>query len=195
MFSTNAAVYYHNAYFRAKMAMLACAGINIVIFERTAGRSMHRWDRDAAAPRAGRTAAVVSLVVWIGIIFLGRWVGFTTTHTNLKPDTDFNIDELFAPGGNEPRSHHHAEVGAGRRDLRRVVSAFRFARAGEVRRSVMRRRDAGHCIRRRRTQRGCSWAFWTIFAIRRRGSTRGASTVSLFAAPGTNTVLPAIIAS
>ena len=101
MFSTNAAVYYHNAYFRAKMAMLVCAGINIVIFERTAARSMHRWDRDAAAPRAGRTVAVVSLVVWIGIIFLGRWIGFTTTHTNLKPDTDFNIDELF-PGGNEP---------------------------------------------------------------------------------------------
>ena len=101
MFSTNAAVYYHNVYFRAKMAMLVCAGINIVIFERTAGRSMHRWDRDVAAPRAGRTAAVVSLVVWIGIIFLGRWIGFTTTHTNLKPDTEFNIDELFPAGGNE----------------------------------------------------------------------------------------------
>ena len=102
MFSTNAAVYYHNVYFRAKMAMLVCAGINIVIFERTAGRSMHRWDRDVAAPRAGRTAAVVSLVVWIGIIFLGRWVGFTTTHTNLKTDTDFNLEELCPPGGNEP---------------------------------------------------------------------------------------------
>jgi hypothetical protein len=102
MFSTNAAVYYHNPYFRTKMAMLVCAGINIVIFERTAGRSIHRWDRDVAAPRAGRTAAVVSLVVWIGIIFLGRWVGFTTTHTNLKTDTDFNIDELFPSGGNEP---------------------------------------------------------------------------------------------
>ena len=74
----------------------------MVIFELTAGRSVHRWDRDAAAPRAGRTVAVVSLVMWIGVIFLGRWIGFTTTHTNLKPDTDFNIDELFPPGGNEP---------------------------------------------------------------------------------------------
>jgi Family of unknown function (DUF6644) len=101
MFTTNAAVYYHNVYFRAKMAMLACAGINMVIFELTAFRSLHRWDQDRAAPLAGKTVAVVSLVVWIGIIFLGRWVGFTTTHTNLKTDTDINIDELF-PSVNDP---------------------------------------------------------------------------------------------
>jgi hypothetical protein len=102
MFSTNAAGYYHNPYFRAKIAMLVCAGINMVVFQRTAGRSMQRWDRDPAAPGVGRTVAVVSLVVWIGIIFLGRWVGFTMTNTNLKPDTDFNIDDLFAPSQSEP---------------------------------------------------------------------------------------------
>jgi len=102
MFTTNAAVYYDNVYFRAKMMMLVCAGINILIFERTAARSMQRWDKDPAAPLAGKTVAVVSLVVWISIIFLGRWIGFTTTHTNLKPDTDFNIDSLFPPDASDP---------------------------------------------------------------------------------------------
>ena len=102
MFTTNAGVYYHNFYFRAKMAMLACAGINMVFFELTAFRSMHRWDKDAAAPLAGKAVAVVSLVVWIGIIFLGRWVGFTTTHSGLKTDTDINLDELFPPSVSEP---------------------------------------------------------------------------------------------
>ena len=97
MFATNAAVYYHNFYFRAKMAMLVCAGINILIFERTAARSIGRWDRDPAAPLAGKSVAVVSLLIWISVIFLGRWIGFTTTHTNLKTDTDINIDELFPP--------------------------------------------------------------------------------------------------
>jgi hypothetical protein len=101
MFVTNAAVYYDNVYFRAKMLMLLCAGINIVIFERTAARSMQRWDRERAAPLAGRAVAVVSLVVWISVIFLGRWIGFTTTHTNLKPDTDFNIESLF-PSESDP---------------------------------------------------------------------------------------------
>jgi hypothetical protein len=102
MFVTNAGVYYHNLFFRAKMVMLACAGVNILIFELTAVRSIHRWDKDAAAPRAGKTAAMVSLVVWIGVIFLGRWVGFTTTKTDSKTDTNINFDELFPPSPTDP---------------------------------------------------------------------------------------------
>jgi uncharacterized membrane protein len=97
MFMTNAGVYYHNFYFRAKMAMLVLAGINTVIFELTAVRSVHRWDKNASAPLAGRTLAAVSLLIWISVIFLGRWIGFTTTQTDVKTDTDFNIDELFPP--------------------------------------------------------------------------------------------------
>ena len=105
MFMTNAAVYYHNFYFRSKMAMLALAGINIVIFELTAARSVHRWDKDAAAPLAGRTVAAVSLLIWIGIIVLGRWIGFTTTQIDLRTDPDVNIDGLFTPGvGGTPDS-------------------------------------------------------------------------------------------
>jgi len=101
MFMTNAAVYYHNFFFRSKMAMIALAGINILVFEVTAARSVHRWDNDAAAPLAGRTVAAVSLFIWITVIFLGRWIGFTTTQTNLKPDTDFNIDSLFPPDADD----------------------------------------------------------------------------------------------
>jgi hypothetical protein len=40
--------------------------------------------------------AVVSLVLWISIIFLGRWIGFTTTRAS-KPDNDVNIENLFPP--------------------------------------------------------------------------------------------------
>jgi hypothetical protein len=97
MFMTNAGVYYHNFYFRSKMAMLVLAGINVVIFERTVIRSVHRWDKDAAAPPAGRTVAALSLLIWISIIFLGRWIGFTTTQTDLKTDTDVDLERLFPP--------------------------------------------------------------------------------------------------
>lgn len=97
MFMTNAGVYYHNFYFRSKMAMLALAGINMATFELTTARSVQRWDRDRFAPLAGRTVAAVSLIIWISIIFLGRWVGFTTTRTNVKTDSDINIDALFPP--------------------------------------------------------------------------------------------------
>jgi hypothetical protein len=106
MFITNAAVYYHNFYFRSKMAFLALAGMNMLVFEFTAARSVDRWDKEAAAPLAGRTVAAVSLVLWISIIFLGRWIGFTTTRAVVTPDSDINIEGLFPPelddkGGSE----------------------------------------------------------------------------------------------
>ena len=94
MFSTNAAVYYHNPYFRAKMALLAVAGLNMLAFELTARRSLPRWDSRAAAPAAGRIVATVSLVVWIGVIVLGRWVGFAPTSAPLPAEDEINLEEL-----------------------------------------------------------------------------------------------------
>jgi len=93
MFITNAATYYHNIYFRSKMALLVVSGVNILAFELTARRSVHTWDRDARAPAAGRAIAALSLGVWIGVIFLGRWVGFTTSSVPAPAD-EINIEEL-----------------------------------------------------------------------------------------------------
>jgi hypothetical protein len=99
MFTTNAGVYYHNFFFRTKMLMLVLAGINMLVFELTAGRTIQRWDKAASAPLSGKTAAAVSLVIWITIIFLGRWIGFTTTRANVAPPPgpEINFDNLF-PG-------------------------------------------------------------------------------------------------
>ena len=94
MFATNASTYYHNAYFRAKMALLVVSGLNMLAFELTARRSVQQWDKDAAAPASGKTVAAVSLVVWISVIFLGRWVGFTTASTPAAIDPDFDVKAL-----------------------------------------------------------------------------------------------------
>ena len=107
MFITNATVYYHNFFFRSKMALLALAGFNMLMFELTAARSVQHWDKDRAAPLAGRAVAAVSLVIWISILFVGRWIGFTTTRADLKPDTDINdinIEGLFPPGLDDEKS-------------------------------------------------------------------------------------------
>jgi hypothetical protein len=97
MFITNANVYYQNFFFRTKMVMLALAGINMLIFESTTARMVHRWDKDTAAPRAGKTAAILSLVFWITIIFMGRWIGFTTSQAETTIDPGVNLDDLFQP--------------------------------------------------------------------------------------------------
>src|SRR5213594_2622184 len=88
MFMTNANVYYHNFFFRTKIALLALAGMNMLIFEFTTGRTVHRWDKDAAAPLAGKTAAALSLLLWISIIFMGRWIGFTTSQPEVPIDPE-----------------------------------------------------------------------------------------------------------
>jgi hypothetical protein len=95
MFITNADVYYHNLYFRLKMALLVLAGLNVLAFELSVRRSLHRWDKDRAAPPAGRTAAAVSLILWVGIIFMGRWIGFTTTRAAPDTNIDINIEDLL----------------------------------------------------------------------------------------------------
>ena len=85
MFTTNATVYYHNFYFRTKMVLLLLSGINMGIFELTAGRAVRDWDTARSAPAIGKAAAVLSIVIWIAVIFTGRLIGFTTTRATAAP--------------------------------------------------------------------------------------------------------------
>ena len=96
MFTTNARVYYHNFFFRTKMLMLVLTGINILVFELTAGRTIHRWDQAPSAPPAGRAAAALSLALWIAIVFMGRMIGFTTTRAAATPPpASVNFDDFL----------------------------------------------------------------------------------------------------
>jgi len=97
MFITNALVYYHNFFFRTKMLLLVLSGINMVIFELTAGRTIHNWDKASSAPSAGKAVAAASLVMWISIIVMGRLIGFTTTRAAVlaPPPAGVNFDDFL----------------------------------------------------------------------------------------------------
>jgi hypothetical protein len=97
MFITNASVYYHNSFFRTKMLLLALSGINMLVFELTAGRTIHSWEKSPSAPRAGKAAAAMSLAMWIGIIVMGRLVGFTTSRAAViaLPPAGVNFDDFL----------------------------------------------------------------------------------------------------
>lgn len=92
MFITNARVYYHNSFFRTKMLLLALSGINMLIFELTAGRTIHRWDKDPSAPRAGKAVAALSIAMWVSIIVMGRLIGFTTTRAAVLAPTPAGVN-------------------------------------------------------------------------------------------------------
>jgi hypothetical protein len=94
MFITGAGGYYQNPYFRVKMALLAASGLNMLTFELTARRTLAKWDTDAAAPAMGKAVAALSLVVWIGVIFMGRWVGFAPASAPAPGEDEINLEEL-----------------------------------------------------------------------------------------------------
>lgn len=64
-----------NPAFRLKLIFLAAAGLNALFFHRGAFRSVRGWESDAVPGRA-RAAAVLSLVLWVGVIAAGRLLAY-----------------------------------------------------------------------------------------------------------------------
>ena len=94
MFITNAAAYYVNVYFRAKIVTLGLAGLNMLIFELTSRRTVTSWDREPAAPVTGKVVAATSLAIWITVIVLGRWVAFAPAEAVAPPGETVDFDAL-----------------------------------------------------------------------------------------------------
>jgi hypothetical protein len=94
MFMVNAVTYYRNTAFWLKMGVIIVAGINMLVFERVTAKSVASWDKGVMAPSAARLAGAISLVLWISVIFLGRWIGFTKGYDFAIPE-DVQFDFSF----------------------------------------------------------------------------------------------------
>ena len=77
LFTSNATGYWGNTAFRFKMVLLLLAGLNMGVFHLTAYKTVGQWDDDKRPPLAARVAGGMSLVLWISVVFFGRWIGFT----------------------------------------------------------------------------------------------------------------------
>jgi Family of unknown function (DUF6644) len=75
LFSTRATHYAGNAAFQIKMALLVGAGLNMAAFHLITVRGIARWDDTERPGRAPRLAGACSLLLWIGIMLSGRWIG------------------------------------------------------------------------------------------------------------------------
>ena len=93
MFAANAATYYANWPFRLKMLALLAAGFNMLYFERVTSKTVGQWDVGTRPPLAARLGGATSLVIWITVIFLARWIGFTKGYNYaIPPGVDLNFD-------------------------------------------------------------------------------------------------------
>ena len=76
MFMAHATEFAENPAFRLKLILLAAAGLNALFFHRGVFRSVAGWEVDTGVPVKARVAAVLSLVLWAGVISCGRLLAY-----------------------------------------------------------------------------------------------------------------------
>lgn len=74
LFFSNPVDYYHNIFFRVKMALLLLAFANLVVFHRWLHRDPLLWDTAERPPARVRSAGATSLVLWLLVIACGRYI-------------------------------------------------------------------------------------------------------------------------
>jgi hypothetical protein len=78
MFIAKAHNYFSNLQFELKFLCMLLAGINMLIFHFGVYRTVRDWDSRLPPPKAARLAGAFSVILWVSVIFFGRWIGFTS---------------------------------------------------------------------------------------------------------------------
>jgi hypothetical protein len=76
MFSAQPLALLGNRVFLLKLALIAAAGLNALLFHIGVYRSVAAWDVDQAAPRLARLQALLSLLLWGAVICCGRLLAY-----------------------------------------------------------------------------------------------------------------------
>ena len=68
-----------NPAFLTKMSLLVLAIITTLILQRPTLKEPAYWELTPGHRVSGRVLAVVSLLLWMGIVFAGRWIAYMNT--------------------------------------------------------------------------------------------------------------------
>ena len=77
LFAAKAHTYFANLNFQIKMVLMAMAFVNMLVFHLVPFRSVRSWDIGRPAPFPAKLACGVSLTLWVLIVAMGRWIGFS----------------------------------------------------------------------------------------------------------------------
>ncbi len=77
LFISNATKYLANGFFDAKLALIATAGLNMIVFHAISARDLPHWEKEPSPPLRARLAGALSILLWIAVVACGRWIGFT----------------------------------------------------------------------------------------------------------------------
>ena len=68
---SKASEYLTNPYFQIKLLLLLSLAVHALLFRRTVYRRPEGPD-----PRSARLAGVLSMVLWVGVVSMGRWIAY-----------------------------------------------------------------------------------------------------------------------
>jgi hypothetical protein len=68
--------YYDNPYFQTKLILLALVGVHALFFHGRVYAKPEELDRASVMPGVAKTAATLSLVLWLGIMSMGRLIAY-----------------------------------------------------------------------------------------------------------------------
>jgi hypothetical protein len=77
LFISQATAYFASTTFWIKMAIMALAGINMLIFEFITVRGVQAWNVNPTPPLPARLAGGISISCWLLVFIFGRWTGFS----------------------------------------------------------------------------------------------------------------------
>jgi len=76
LFSCKAEQYYYNAYFRTKLLLFALVAVHALVFRNRAYNRPSEMVPAGSPNRQTRLAALLSLLLWAGILTAGRAIGY-----------------------------------------------------------------------------------------------------------------------
>ena len=68
--------YYHNPFFWAKLSLLTLVAVHALVFRKSVYKNTAELDRAPVMPTNAKVAACLSLALWIGILSMGRLIGY-----------------------------------------------------------------------------------------------------------------------
>jgi hypothetical protein len=76
LFITNADSIGTDPIFWLKMSLLACAGLNALVFHRFTLKAPGYWHRQETIPLKAKAAAIISIAIWLAVIACGRLLAY-----------------------------------------------------------------------------------------------------------------------
>ena len=92
MLGSKAEEYYFNVFFRWKLIFLALVAVHALVFRGSVYGKLEEIDQAPHIPARAKAAAWLSLTLWIGLIIMGRAIGF------VEPPADLHAQALPSIG-------------------------------------------------------------------------------------------------